>query len=122
MRIKLFEKGVMKHRSKADDRILQRKKEDLHNQLQEAVDYCLQNDCKGYKALKSGLFPLIRDAQTINRRLLKKGDFKRIEIGEERKHLRIITVNEEKKLVAHIKNSNRFDMICWLIRFFISLH
>ena len=86
MRIKLFEKGLMKHRSKADDRILQRQKEDLHTQLQEAVDYCLQNDCKCSKALKSGLFPLIRDAQTINRRLLNKGDARRIEIGEERKH------------------------------------
>ena len=94
MRIKLFEKGVMKHRSKADDRILQRKREDdLHIQLQEAVHYRLQNDCKGYKALKSGLFPLIRDAWTINGRLLKKGDVRLIEIGEERKHLRIITVN-----------------------------
>ena len=61
----------------------------MDTQFQEAVDYCLQNDCKEYKALKSGLFPLIRHVKTIKRRLELEIN-KRI---KERKHLRIITVN-----------------------------
>ena len=61
----------------------------MHTQFQEAVDYCLQNDCKEYKALISGLFPLIRHVKTIKRRLELEIN-KRI---KERKYLQIITVN-----------------------------
>ena len=38
-------------------------------QLLNAVLYCQQNNCRGYTAVKSGLFPLIKDCRTINKRL-----------------------------------------------------
>ena len=64
----------------------------MHTQFQEAVDYCLQNDCKEYKALISGLFPLIRHVKKIKRRLELEMN-KRI---KEQKHLLIVTVNGKK--------------------------
>ena len=61
----------------------------MHTQFQEAVDYCLQNDCKEYKTLKSGLYPLIRRVKTIKRRLELEINKRR----KKRKYLQIITVN-----------------------------
>ena len=42
---------------------------------------------------------------------VEKGNARQIEIGEEPKPLRIMTANAEKKLVAHIKNTNKFGLL-----------
>ena len=62
--------ALVRHQSHAYNKLIQKQTVLRENQLEEVVEWCQQNDCKGYKALKSGMFPLIRDARTINRRLL----------------------------------------------------
>ena len=38
-------------------------------QLQEVTRYCIEQKCKGYQAVSSGLSPLIKGLHTINRHL-----------------------------------------------------
>ena len=52
------------------EKVKERKKRE--EQLVEATEYCIRNGCKGYTALASGLFPLIKDPRTINRRIEDK--------------------------------------------------
>ena len=56
---------------------------------------------KGYAALQTGMFPLVKDHGTIDRRL--KGNGK----NEKKEHLRILTPEEEGSVVEYIKNKNR---------------
>ena len=51
--------------------------------LIEAVEWCKLNGHRGWKAVNSGLFPGIKDPQTINKRLDKM-----IEAGKEKDYLR----------------------------------
>ena len=69
-------------------------------QMSDAVQYCQDNNCRGYAALQTGRFPLIKDPRTVNKRLdgYSKGH---------QDHLRILTEDEENSLVKHIKNKNR---------------
>ena len=49
-----------------------------NEQLREAVEYCLVNNVRGHAALSTGRFNLIKDRETINRRLdgqIKTGSF-----------------------------------------------
>ena len=56
-----------------------RKYTDVKNrQIEEAVKYCIDNNMRGYKTLKTGLFPLVKDRETINRKLdgnIKNGKY-----------------------------------------------
>ena len=38
-------------------------------QMSDAVQYCQDNNCRGYAALQTGRFPLIKDPRTVNKRL-----------------------------------------------------
>ena len=40
-----------------------------NQQLRETVQYCFDNNVRGHTALKTGKFHLIKDRETINRRL-----------------------------------------------------
>ena len=80
----------------ADDKVLHRIKVEKEKQLVAATEYCKKVNCKGYAALKTGEFPLIRDHRTINRRLLDKNDKNHLATGDGRKHLRLITNHEEE--------------------------
>ena len=60
---------IQRHRSAAHDRIIKQKSEKKQEQIEDAVKYCIENGCKGYKALQTGQFPLIKDARTINKHL-----------------------------------------------------
>lgn len=93
---------VKRHRSAADDVILERRTSEKRGQYTAAVRYCIDNNCKGYAALKTGQFGLIKDPRTINRRLEKT-----IVTGEEKGHLKILTSNEEECLVRYLVNRNR---------------
>ena len=73
-----------------------------NDQLQAAVQYCKDNNVRGHKALQTGQFPLIKDRETINRRLDGK-----IKTGEERRYCTIFTPEEEESVVRFIKNKNR---------------
>ena len=48
---------------------IQKKRQD---DISAVVKYCVENDCKGYKAITSGLFSTTKDPRTINRRLPKE--------------------------------------------------
>ena len=54
-------------RSKANLVKLQAKEHET--QLKDAIHYCKENNCRGYSAVKSGLFPLIKDRRTIHKRI-----------------------------------------------------
>ena len=45
-----------------------RKIEDKEEQLIAAVRFCRENDCSGYRVIKSALFPLIKHRKTIDDR------------------------------------------------------
>lgn len=98
---------LKQHRSAADDKLLQRRYSEKKDQMNAAVQYCIENNCKGYAAINSGKFPLIRDPRTINRRLLSTPVTQRITTGDEKKHLRLLTSNEEECLVKYMINKNR---------------
>ena len=36
-----------------------------NKQIEEAVKYCIDNGVRGYRALKTGLFPLVKDRETL---------------------------------------------------------
>ena len=67
--------------------------------LAKAVEYCKQNNCRGYKAVKQGGFNV--DPRTINR-ILDGAN-----IGENKSHLSILTSDEENSIVLYAKNKNR---------------
>lgn len=71
-------------------------------QIEDAVKYCKENNCKGKSALKTGLFPLIKDHKTISQRL--NGE---VIHGEEKTAQSILTVQEENLLVQFAKNKCR---------------
>ena len=76
--------------------------------MEEATEYCIKNKCKGYNAIPSGLFPLIKDPRTINRRLGTDSQGKeRLVTGEEKAYCTILTEKEEKSLVNFLLNMNR---------------
>lgn len=60
------------------------------------------NKVRGYSAIKCGLFPLIKDRTTIDKRL--DGI---VVTGKEKSYCSILTVEEEESLVRHVKNKNR---------------
>ena len=70
-------------------------------QLDAPVAWCIQNGSRGYAALKTGKFPLIKDHETINKCLDQKI------VTEERSYCTILTSNEEKSIVHFVKNKNR---------------
>ena len=87
--------------SKTNASLLQKQKQEREQQLKAAVQYCLNNNCKGYTAVKSGKFPLIKDHRTINKRL-NGGN-----IGLEKEYCSILTKKEEESLVRFCKNKSR---------------
>ena len=56
----------LKHHVSASQMLqeIQKKRQD---EISAAVKYCVENNCKGCKAITSGLFPTIKDPRTINR-------------------------------------------------------
>ena len=60
------------HVSALRDRMLQEIQKKRQDEISAAVKYCVENNCKGYKANTSGLFPTIKDPRTINRHYPKK--------------------------------------------------
>ena len=70
--------------------------------LTETVEWCKLNGHRGWKAVNSGLFPGIKDPQTINKRLDGM-----IETGKEKDYCKILTSTEGESLFRYIKNRNR---------------
>ena len=91
----------IKPSSKSKASLLHTQKQQRERQLKAAVIYSRENNCKGYTAVKSGLFPLIKDNRTINKRL--DGGT----IGDEKEYCSVLTKSEEHSLVRFVKNRNR---------------
>ena len=70
--------------------------------LIEAVEWCKLNGHRGWKAVNSGLFPGIKDPQTINKQLDGV-----IKTGKEKDYCKILTSTEKESLLRYIKNRNR---------------
>ena len=71
-------------------------------QLKAAEAWCRENGKRGYTALKTGQFPLIKDRKTINQRLDGK-----IFTGEEKWYCKTLTSEEENMIIQFLKNKNR---------------
>lgn len=94
-----------RHLSVAHEKIEARQSKVRTEELKSAVKYCKDNNCRGYAAIATGLFPLVKDPKTINSRL----DVPQNEIifSQGNAHLRVLTFDEENKLVKYLKNKNR---------------
>ncbi|CAB3988786.1 Hypothetical predicted protein [Paramuricea clavata] len=71
-------------------------------ELNRAVDYCKENNCRGYKAISNGICPNIKDARTINARLDGK-----VITGKEKEYCSILTDTEEEMLIKYIIGKSR---------------
>ena len=88
--------------NKAQAAVRRKFTETKNQQLCEAVEYCITNGVRGQAALSTGQFNLIKDRETINRRLDGK-----VKTGQERGYCSIFTVEEEDSVVKYVKNMNR---------------
>lgn len=90
-----------KPNSKAESIVKRKQINEKSSQIEEAVKWCEENGKRGYAALNTGRFPLIKDRDTIDRRL--KGE----KINNKKEHLRILTPEEERSVIEFAKNKNR---------------
>ncbi|XP_065659961.1 uncharacterized protein LOC136083927 [Hydra vulgaris] len=73
-----------------------------NKQLEADVQWCRENNVRGHAAIKTRQYPLIKNRETINRRLDGK-----IVNGLERQYCAILLEEEEMSIVSYIKNKNR---------------
>ena len=71
-------------------------------EIEAAVKYCRDNNCKSYKAITDLSLQYIKDLRTINSHLAGE-----VLTGNEKKSQRILTVEEENSLVKYLVNRNR---------------
>ena len=81
-----------KPNSKAEAIVKRKNINEKEKQIQAAVNWCKENGKKGYAALQTGNFPLIKDRGTIDRMLIKN-------VNSKKKHLRILAPEEERLVV-----------------------
>ena len=55
--------------TKAEAEVIRKSVSDKNEQLAEAVAWYKENNARGQAALRTGQFPLVKDRETINRRL-----------------------------------------------------
>ena len=84
------------------EKVSAKKMKAREDEIKRAVQYCQDNNCKGYKALKNLDLQFVKDARTINQHL-----FGKVTTGLEKQHLKILTEKEEASLVKYLINRNR---------------
>lgn len=94
-----------RHLSSAHEKIHFKHSKAVTQELKQAVAYCKANGCRGYAAIATGKFKLIKDPRTINSRLDSPDD--KIIIGQGKAHQRVLTFEEEKSFVNYLQNKNR---------------
>ena len=72
-------------------------------QLEEAIEWFRINNKRGWAAINSGKFPLIKDLRTINKRIDGV-----IITGNEKECCSIFTKDEEESLVCYIRNNRKY--------------
>ena len=105
MKVKIALKETFKlkrHQSTKEDELIYKQRTMKNDDISDAVQWCEENNKHGYAALKTGLFPSIKDARTINAYL----DGKR-EVGAQNRYQNIMTKNEEDIFVRYLANKNR---------------
>jgi len=55
----------------AEAKVARKKINNREDQLNDAVKWCKEHNCRGYSAVKSKLFPLIKDRRTIDKSTLR---------------------------------------------------
>ena len=91
-RLRIQSHKSINHNSKVTTTVARTRTNEKNRQLHEAVKRCSENKARGGSALKTGLFPLIKDRQTINRRLDGK-----VAIGGEREYCKILTFDDSDR-------------------------
>ena len=94
-----------RHLSAAHDKIQHNHSKAVTEELEKAVDFCKANKCRGYAAIATGNFQLIKDPRTINKRLDSSNDS--IVTGQGKTHLRVLTFEEEASFMNYLLNKNR---------------
>ena len=95
-------KTPTRHLSLHHEKEQRKKRDEKKKELEEAVAYCKEKNCKGYKAIKELELQHIKDPRTINQHLAKN-----VITGEEWSSQRILTKSEERSLVRYLINKNR---------------
>ena len=90
-------------KSLAHRAIYQEKIDSRREQLIAALEYCKENNCRGKKALSTGLFPLVKSRDNIDRIL--DGKTKHPSCAKE--YCSILTQEEEAVIVSFIVNKAR---------------
>ena len=90
-----------KPNSKAEGSVKRKSIEKKEIQIESAVSWCRKHGKRGYAALATGKFPLIKNRGTIDRRL--DGKCK----NNKKEHLRVLTLDEERSIVEFVENKNR---------------
>ena len=102
MRIQNLRSPTTNPSTKADAVVDRKQTNAKSQQLKAAIVWCLENNVRGYAALQTGQFPLIKDRETIHKQLDGK-----IVTREERSYCTILTSDEERSIVQFVKNKNR---------------
>ena len=93
---------IVKHQSRTHDSLRHKAAQRKAQDIEEAVQWCRDNNKRGWSAIKSGLFPLVKKYTTIDNRLDGK-----VTHGAEREYCSILTSKEEESLVRYLKNKSR---------------
>lgn len=72
-------------------------------QLLKAIDFCKENNCRGWKALATGHYPLVKSPYTINRYL----DNTTLNVEHSKEYCSILSAEEEALLVKYLINKAR---------------
>ena len=76
--------------TKAEAVVARKRIDKKNDQITKAVEWCIENNAHGHAALKTGMFNLIKDRGTIDRRLDGK-----MKTGIEKQYCSILTAAEE---------------------------
>ena len=79
-----------RHMSLHHEKLETKRMEEKKREIEKAVKYCRENNCKGYKTIATLNLKYIKDPRTINQHL--SGN---VITGEEKKLQRILTTEEE---------------------------
>ena len=90
--------NIKKARNKSEAAVKQYNQNEKNKQINEAVEWCKTNGKRGYAAMSSGQFPLIKSKIVIDKRLDGL-----VNTGTEKQHLMILTLEEENTVAQYIK-------------------
>ena len=93
---------IQKPRNQAEASVKMELTKERNEQIEQAVEWCRNNNKRGWAALSTGTFPLIKSKNVINNRLDGK-----VITGNEKKHLKLLTSEEEVAICDYLKLKNQ---------------